>query len=227
MDNIQLQTFIKPHHIVCATPLSLAEFNEKSKLALFLDKTEYKNYTIVDNNTTSLSKVYNSFITEENKGKNIIFIHDDVLIEDLFFTEKLDIAFEKYEVIGLAGSKKVDLTKPAAWHLMSAREDMVGEVGHSHQGKTWTTVFGPTNSRALVLDGLFIGVNVSRLLKTNTRFDEDFDFHHYDISFCLKANQNKLKMGVAPIKVTHFGLGDSMNTPEWNSSAAKFNLKYN
>jgi hypothetical protein len=33
-------------------------------------------------------------------------------------------------------------------------------------------------------------------------------------------------MGVYPIKVTHFGLGDSMNTPEWQESANKFKQLY-
>jgi hypothetical protein len=77
-----------------------------------------------------------------------------------------------------------------------------------------------------MIDGLFIAVNVDRLLDTNTRFDEDFDFHHYDISFCLIANKNKLKIGVYPIRVVHFGLGDSMMSPEWSKSQVVFKNKY-
>jgi len=226
MEKLQLPSPVNHYHFVCATPLSQYKF-EKSQFNLFLDKFAYKNYTIVYSNKEGLPKVYNKFFTEDHKGKKIIFIHDDVLIEDLFWQEKLDIAFEKYDIVGLAGSKKIDRSRPPAWHLMSNKEDIVGEVAHAYEGKTWTTVFGPTDSRALVLDGLFIAVDVDKALSTNTTFDEDFDFHHYDISFCLRANNNKLKMGVAPIKVVHFGLGDSMNTPEWNSSAARFNLKYN
>jgi hypothetical protein len=109
---------------------------------------------------------------------------------------------------------------------MSPTDNFVGEVCHSHDKVFWTTSFGKTPSRALLIDGLFIGVNVNRLLETNTKFDEDFEFHHYDISFCLTANQNKLKIGVYPIKVTHFGLGNSMNSPEWFNSSIKFKQKY-
>lgn len=104
---------------------------------------------------------------------------------------------------------------------------MVGEVAHSKDKMSWTTVFGPTNSRALILDGLFIAVDVNKLLETNTFFDENFSFHHYDISFCLRANQNKLKMGVCPLKVTHYGLGDSMNSQNWTKSAELFKKLYN
>jgi len=215
------------YFFVVATQKSQDDFNKNSQIALFLDKVGYRNKTkVFYENKLGLPELYNRFITENNKDKKIIFVHDDVLIEDLFFEEKLQVAFEKFDIVGLAGSKKCDLSKPAAWHLMSDKIDHVGEVAHSADKIVWTTCFGPTNDRALVLDGLFLAVNVKRLVETGTKFDERFSFHHYDITFCLKANKNKLKMGVAPIKVTHFGLGDSMNTPEWHHSASLFNHFY-
>jgi hypothetical protein len=212
---------------VIATQKNQKDFEKNSQMSFYLDKINKKlNSKICYNNNIGLPKLYNSFITEENKDKTLIFVHDDVLIEDLFLEEKLAIAFEKFDIVGLAGSKKCDLSKPPAWHLMSDRNEHVGEVAHSHNKMIWTTCFGPTNSRALLLDGLFLAVKTNKLLETNTFFDENFKFHHYDITFCLKANQNKLKLGVAPIRVTHFGLGDSMNTPEWHQSAQKFKQIY-
>jgi hypothetical protein len=219
---------VNKYKIICATPFNKEEFKEKSQLALFLDKNMlWGNSKIIYQNTNGLSKVYNSFINSTNKDNYLIFVHDDVLIEDLFFFEKLDIAFSKYDILGLAGSKECNLkSQIPAWHLMSDRSKFVGEVAHSKDKTVWTTVFGPTESRALVLDGLFIAVNVNRLLETNTKFDENFTFHHYDITFCLLANKNRLKLGVYPIKVTHFGLGDSMNSIEWRKSAELFKEIY-
>lgn len=215
------------YFFVVATQKSQEEFNKNSQIALFLDKSGYRSKCkVFYENKTGLPTIYNRFISENNKDKRIIFVHDDVLIEDLFFEEKLDIAFEKYDIVGLAGSKKCDLSRPPAWHLMSDKEDHVGEVTHSSNKMVWTTCFGPTSERALVLDGLFLAVNVKKLLDTDTKFDERFSFHHYDITFCLRANKSKLKMGVAPIRVTHFGLGDSMNTPEWHHSGSLFNHFY-
>ncbi len=218
------------YHFIIATPKSEEEFRKKSQMSFFIDKmTTIKKiqYTVIFNNKEGLPKVYNKFINEKYKNQKLIFIHDDVIIEDLFWEEKLTIAFEKYDIVGLAGSKKCNLNSPMmAWHLMCNREDMVGEVAHSKDKKFWTTIFGPTDSRALIIDGLFMAVNVKRLLETNTKFDENFDFHHYDISFCLRANQNKLKMGVYPIKVTHYGLGDSMNSENWKNSSEKFKKIY-
>jgi hypothetical protein len=216
------------YHFVIATQYSQIDFWNKSQIAIFLEKEGLtNNCSIVYENKEGLPKVYNKFINQSYLDKHIIFVHDDVLIEDLFWKEKLDISFQKYDIVGLAGSKKCDLSKPPAWHLMSDREDYCGEVAHCHEKRVWTTCFGPTESRVLVMDGLFIAVNVHNLMKTVTRFDENFDFHHYDISFCLRANRNKLKMAVAPIRVVHFGLGDSMNTPEWHKSAEIFKKNYN
>ena len=216
------------YELVCATPLSREEFNQKSQLGLFLDKFGWNSgINIIYENKQGLPKIYNSFLNDQNRNKKIIFIHDDVLVEDIFLLEKLEIGFEKYNIIGLAGTKKCNLNSNiSAWHMMCERQDMIGEVGHSKDKVSWTTVFGPTDSRALLLDGLFIAVDVNSLLDTNTRFDENFDFHHYDITFCINANKNKLKLGVCPIKVTHFGLGDSMISKEWEHSNLKFKQLY-
>ena len=214
------------YKIIVATPFTSEEFKEKSAIAIFLDKTGYT-AEVVYENKEALTKVYNRFITEENRNTKIIFVHDDVLIEDLFFMDKLNLAFEKFDIVGLAGAKSCNIAADyPAWHLMAPREDLVGEVSHSRGGINWTTVFGKTPNRVLMIDGLFIAVDIAKLLDTNTRFDEEFTFHHYDITFCLNANKNKLKMGVYPIRVVHFGLGDSMNTPEWQESSVKFKEKY-
>jgi hypothetical protein len=215
------------YHFVVATQYNEKDFWEKSQIAIFLEKAGYKyNCDIIYENKKGLSEVYNTYLTHDYYTKRIIFAHDDLLIEDLFWEEKLNNAFEKYDIIGLAGSKKVDLSKEPAWHLMSNRENHAGEVAHSHDKRVWTTCFGPTESRVLVMDGLFIAVNIAKIVKTPLKFDERFKFHHYDITFCLNANKNKLKMGVTPIRVVHFGLGDSMISEEWRESSKIFKQYY-
>jgi len=222
--------------IAIATKASKETFKERpiwSSLSAFYDRKSL--WTSTDNrviifyeNKKGLSEVYNSLITEENKNKIILFVHDDVVLEDIFLYEKLNKAITKYDIVGLAGAVtcRVDAEHPA-WHLMADRSDYVGEVAHCDKnGKVWTTVFGPTESRALVIDGLFIAVNVSRALETGWRFDSDFSFHFYDISSCLLAYRKKMKVGVTPIRVVHHGLGDSMNTQAWRDGAVKFKEKW-
>jgi hypothetical protein len=152
-------------------------------------------------------------------------MHDDIEINDLFLIEKLNES--PYVVTGLAGSKTCDLSKDKlAWHLCCKKEDMMGEVAHKKNNFIWTSVFGPTIGRVLIIDGLFISVNVEELLKTNARFNEKFKFHHYDMAFCLNCNKHKVKVGLLPITVVHHGLGDSMLTQDWENSNIIFKKEY-
>lgn len=207
--------------------MSYEEFWNKSKAAKYLNKFSTAEKVFIYDNKDGLSKVYNKFLTKEYKDYKIIFVHDDVIIEDLFLEEKLDKLFAEFDIVGLAGSKSCDITaKYPAWHLMAPRTDFVGEVAHSKDDEVWSSIFGPAKSRALVIDGLFIAVNVAKALEKGLKFDEQFNFHHYDIDFCLTANKKKIKIGVGPIRVVHFGLGDSMQTQEWVDSGELFKKKW-
>lgn len=182
-------------------------------------------YKIIFDNQLGLSKVYNTCLQDPAyKNHILLFLHDDVVLEDIFLAEK--VINSPYSVTGLAGTRSADLKKAPAWYIMSEKADWVGEVAHTKDNKTWTTCFGETDSRALLLDGLFLAVDVNVVNKAGVAFDEDFDFHHYDITFCLDCNKKKIKVGVQPIRVVHCSLGRSVNTPEWRTSAIKFSKKY-
>lgn len=217
---------------VIATQAKTSEEFEKKPIFKSLEKQYELNssskkfdFVIVKDNKEGLSKLYNKFLQDEKYKNNILlFVHDDVELEDIFLVDKLNNS--PYNVTGLAGAKSIDLKKHSAWHLMSKRQDHVGEVAHCNNNAIWTTVFGPTNSRSLVVDGLFIAVDVEKINTKGAKFDEDFEFHHYDICFCLDCNSKKITIGVLPIRVIHHGLGDSMLSKEWESSAAKFGAKY-
>jgi GT2 family glycosyltransferase len=156
----------------------------------------------------------------------VLFVHDDVELDDMFLYEKL--VHSPYSITGLAGAKSFNKqSAKLAWHLCAPREDYVGEVAHVGPDKqVWTTVFGKTTSRALVIDGLFVACKVQDLIQQGLDFDLRYGFHHYDISFCLRAHEKKVTCGVLPIRVIHHGLGDSMNTPEWNESNDRFKQDY-
>lgn len=165
------------------------------------------------NNKTGLSKAYNRQLTAENLIKHdiVLFVHDDVFIDDLKLKGKLYTAMNqmKYDIVGLAGSSKIKIKKPCLWHIMSQREDMSGSVSHpiNESSQLGVTSFGPWPSRCLVIDGLFMAVNLKNILQAGWRFNESFKFHHYDLSSCLDANKLKLKIGTYPIHVTHASPG--------------------
>lgn len=184
-------------------------------------------FHIFKDNKRGLSECYNEILSNpEHLDKTALFVHDDVVLEDLFLYEKL--IHSPYSIIGLAGAKSFNKAADnLAWHLCAPREDFVGEVAHiNKEGNVWTTCFGKTNSRALIIDGLFVAVKVKDLVEKGLTFNTSYGFHFYDISFCLDAHEKKVSCGVLPIRVIHHGLGDSMLTPEWKEANAKFKEAY-
>ena len=182
-------------------------------------------FHVFKDNNRGLSVCYNEILRNpNNSNKTVLFVHDDVVIDDLFLYEKL--IESPYAITGLAGAKSFNKQAgKLAWHLSAPASDYVGEVSHANpEGKIWTTVFGPTKSRALTVDGLFISCKVNEL--NGIEFDENFNFHFYDIAFCLRANDKKVKCGVLPIHVIHHGLGDSMLTQDWETTSIKFRETY-
>jgi hypothetical protein len=181
---------------------------------------------IFKNNELGLSECYNKILTNPSYlGWTVLFVHDDVILEDLFLYEKL--ISSPYTITGLAGTKSFDKkAEHLAWHLAGNPRDFVGEVAHKHEGQTFTTKFGPTDSRALIIDGLFISCKVTELVENELYFDEAFGFHFYDICFCLAANEKKVTCGVLPIRAIHYGLGDSMLATSWKVANVKFKQTY-
>lgn len=183
------------------------------------------------NNKTGLSKVYNRQLTAQNLIKHdiVLFVHDDVYIDDLKLKGKLYTAIDGlgFDIVGLAGATQIKVTKPCLWHLMSSREHWSGSVSHPVDGSTRMAVtsFGPWPQRCLVMDGLFLAVDLKRVLEVGWQFNEDYEFHHYDIASCLDANRAKLKLGTYPVYVTHNspGLRDINDTTFQNSQHKFYN----
>ena len=172
-------------------------------------------FHIFKDNSQGLSQCYNTLLRDDKyKDYTILFVHDDIILEDLFLYEKL--LQSPYSVTGLVGAKSFNkLADKLAWHLAAQQHSYVGEVAHQNkEGLIWTTVFGPTNCK------------VADLVEKELFFDEAFNFHFYDIAFCLKANEKQVTCGVLPIRVVHLGLGDSMTSSEWEQANQQFKQAY-
>ena len=82
-----------------------------------------------------------------------------------------------------------------------------GAVEHElPNGQSFVITFGPTPAECEVIDGFFIGVDMRAIGKT--RFDERFNFHFYDLDFCIAARKAGLRIGVTNIHVMHFSMGN-------------------
>lgn len=160
-------------------------------------------------NTTGLSLMYNKAIQEHGKDfDNIVFIHDDVYVDDLDVCKKLERAHNDFDIVGLAGGVNPKVQKLALWHLMCGgfnSNNLRGAVAHpcNDKGQIFMTSFGPTPARVAILDGLFLSIDIRKINSVRWKFNENYTFHHYDIASCLDANAKSLKLGVAPIWVVH------------------------
>lgn len=184
-----------------------------------------KNFVL--NNKNGLSYAYNKIIDAQiNHYDFIVFIHDDVYLDCINLADKLERAKNelKYDIIGVAGTTMPKITHPALWHIMGERSNHKGFAGHiAPDGSKYMTSFGPTPSRATIIDGLFIAINCNAVKRTGWRFNENFEFHHYDISSCIDANRLKMRIGVIPIMLFHKSPGlASIDQPDWAESNKKF-----
>jgi GT2 family glycosyltransferase len=164
-------------------------------------------------NKENIGKHYNKVLKMgvDEEYDCIILMHDDVSVEDKYLVDKLTKGFEDNDIVGLAGAKQARIGEPALWHVMSDQNDWSGAVAHKTGEKQFVTNFGQTPSRCLLLDGLFLAINVSSITD-DIRFDESLPSiaHHYDLDFCLNANKHGLKLTTWPIWAVHSspGLGD-------------------
>ena len=165
------------------------------------------------NNDKGLPEIYNQYLTKKHlkEWEGIIFVHDDVYIDDPKFIDKIRKHFKQgYSVVGLAGASQAKIAKPALWHLMSERKDQAGAVAHPFDNQmskvpdsSYVSAFGPTPTRCLIMDGLFLAIDCKKFKKNTVKFDEQFTFHHYDLDFCLECNKHQHKLVATNINVIH------------------------
>jgi len=181
---------------------SVAKLERESNLVL-TDKIFF-----FTQNKLGLSEAYNQFLKDNPIYDYVLFVHDDIWIDDAGFIFKLEEGHKKYDIIGIAGGLNPGLKVPALWHIMCGGfqgGNLRGFAGHYlPDGKTTNiTNFGPSPSRVTLIDGAFMSVNVRKTEKVNWRFNENYTYHHYDLSSCIDANTLKLKLGVIPILTYH------------------------
>ena len=232
---------MKKIRIVAATAKNQVEFLHLTllgqSLSVFPKQTDLE-ITVFPNNAgdrrKGLSILYNAFLQPEHENEILLFVHDDVYIHDWYLVHRLNDAIEYFDVIGLAGNTNPDFNEPSwalAWDSKKyprGRQSMrylSGAVGHLIQGRTLISDYGMTPQACQLLDGLFMAVNVKKVLDCAVLFDTQFDYHFYDLDFCRQCHNRGLKLGTWPIAATH-GSGGAFGSPEWKSARDKYLFKW-
>ncbi|MDB0073991.1 glycosyltransferase family protein [Planktomarina temperata] len=230
-----------PIRVVCATKCSASDFftstlTGKSLHALSNDDPiDIIQIEIADNNSRGLSSVYNQAIEAAKSDPAIlVFIHDDIMITDFFWTERVRSGLEDFDVVGLAGCQDRKPYQPS-WcfseYIPPARfifGDLLrsGAVAHGEKPFAPISNFGPTLVECKLIDGLFLAANSETLVGANVQFDDNFKFHFYDMDFCRSVEKANLKMGTIPLSVVHKSSGN-FATIHWRAAYQKYIEKWN
>jgi len=213
-------------------------FKENAKVSLPLT------IKVFFENTRGLSEVYNEVLDTYSKNFDvIIFIHDDVFINDKFFIHKLTYAFttKKFDVVGIAGTKYIDLNADfISWYNVPA-DKRRGMILHSKTPKeelpyrlistdlsVYDTMKPPREyEQVLSADGVFLAIKTSTINAKKIRFDPQFEFNFYDLDFCLSLHKHQLKLGIAPILITHNSIGEGILSSKYLEDQTLFLKKWN
>jgi GT2 family glycosyltransferase len=217
--------------LITATRHSKAEFSQRP-LGLSFRRISFDNtvsLAIVENNQQGLPKVFNRFIDEGLREHNLVFLHDDLWLDDMFISDRIRAALSNFDVVGLAGNRHL-LPDAPAWHVKNDQmewdvEFLSGIVSHGPNPVGPPSVYGPTPAAVQLLDGVLIAARASALLDSGVRFDERFDFHFYDLDFSRQANVANLKVGTWPIAVTHTS-GGNFGLPSWKKGLELYREKW-
>jgi len=187
-------------------------------------------YMETNNTTKGLGQFYNECIDNSLDYDYLVLVHDDVDIINSDLLYQLKSGHAHFDILGVAGCVNPKIQEKNLWHWMGGGMEsgnLKGFAGHPSVGNSfYVSSFGPTKHRVVLLDGVFLSINLKKLKKTSVRFDDIFMFHHYDLDFCLTCNQNKLKLGVWPILINHQSPGLREFDEAFETSNKKFINKW-
>ncbi|PUE08479.1 hypothetical protein B9Z51_05790 [Limnohabitans sp. T6-5] len=203
---------------VCATRLSTADFWTQAPLGLSLTDLQRRGVAfrleLASHNLSPLATHYNKAIALSPADSILVFVHDDVRLDDFCLADRLGEALAVFDVVGVAGNQGVKpgqgawafAEKMGTWDLP---HKLLGGLHHiTPKHANGFSLYGPTRAAARLLDGVFIAARAGTLQEAHVQFAPELAFHLYDLDFCLHAHRAGLRLGVWPIAITHYSPGD-------------------
>ncbi|WP_277184780.1 glycosyltransferase [Caballeronia sp. BR00000012568055] len=225
---------MKPVRVVCGTRASDEDFFLKSATGISLVTHQYFNpfeLRLFSKNSQGLSTIYNIAIEEARESPAIlVFVHDDVHFCDVQWSHQIAEAVRMFDIVGVAGNARRVPRQPS-WLFIDEhftgdeKRFLSGIVGNGKGFPYEISNFGPSRRACKLLDGLLLAVDSDRLIQSGVRFDEQFDFHFYDLDFCRQAELAHLTMGTWPLSVVHGSNGD-FRSPGWRHMLTRYREKY-
>lgn len=181
-------------------------------------------------NSEGLGTVYNRAIARASAAgaERVILAHDDVRVDDGLILDKLDRAFQTYDIVGVAGARCLSAnTRIIGWGVCP-REFKAGWITHPVYDRTdrgfYVEYYGPAPMPCVVLDGVFLAIRLDRV--GPRPFDERFTFDFYDLDFTLSQHLAGRKVGVWPLSLTHLSRGQGYRSERFSRLQEVFREKY-
>jgi hypothetical protein len=220
--------------IVAATRAAADTFEKSTLLGRSIRRMSFDErleVRVAVDNRAGLPAVYNKEICAENREKILLFVHDDVWLDDCFVFERLTEGLGKFDIVGVAGNTRRVPRQPS-WSFVTEqpftwdeRSRLSGVVAHGDGPGGDPRRYGAPGQRCALLDGVFLAAHCGTLLDANVRFDDRFAFDFYDVDFCRSAEAAGLRMGTWPIAITH-GSGGKFGSPAWRAGLQAYREKW-
>lgn len=220
--------------LVVATRVHEDEFftNTLTGRSLKVNYPDFVELKLFANNQIGLPKLYNQIIREsQNDPATLVFAHDDLLLLDYYWCKRLIEGLEHFEVVGLAGNISRAPRQPTWWFVddqfnWDAKENLSGVIGHGDQFPPENISFyGAPRQQVKLMDGVLMAVHSQTLIDHDLYFDEQFDFHFYDLDFCRQAEVKNIELGTWDIAFTHGSKGNC-GTDSWRRGYSKYIKKW-
>ena len=195
-----------------------------------LDDVHVKVYVEFENKN-GLPNVYNKAIDNSTDFDFVVFVHDDIWLNDVFFFDK--VINSKFDIVGAVGGcywgvpsgYPID-AKPLIWTTATCGRGASGFMNHDlKNGYFLPSSYGVAPKETTTLDGSII-IFTRKAIQAGLRWDEQFNFHFYDMDICFSARRLGLKVGTANILLTHESVGGSVVQPEFMESQIRFIEKW-
>lgn len=227
---------LKTIAFVSATRLNEAQFWKKTALGRSLGvwkKDANVSVHIHFENQLGLPLVYNPFLQGKIEADIVVFLHDDVWLNDHALLDKLRLALRRFDVVGVAGNKRRKAGQPA-WLFVERNEKgfvadspqfLSGAVAHGKPGLSQVTAYGPAPAGCSLMDGVLLAVRSDVARASGLLFDQRFTFDFYDMDFCRSAKNKGLSLGTWPLDIIHES-GGEFGKASWEESWGKYQDKW-
>ena len=208
-----------------ATRLPAAQFRNSSALGISLARLAHDGritQAVTFENGTGLPEIYNRRIRSNAEIDIVVFVHDDVWIEDPFLVDRVTEGLTRYDVIDLACNKR-RLARQPVWRFVNEQwteddaQNLSGRVARGEHPFGVFSIYGPVPAKCELLDGVLLADRKSTLVAREVFFDQRFTFDFYDMDLCRTSRSKSLRLGTWPIGVTHQSVGIVGSQSWWNA----------